>query len=195
MEHDFQTSLRRSFHYQDAYWWEVVYKQAFPTLAGMQDVRQNGWAQQAGIDRVLLLADSSRITVDEKVREKDYGDIALEVWSDHQRRKDGWTKKPLAIDYLAYAVVPSATVYLLPFRLLQLAYKANETKWRQAVVDQRPGYFVKDARNRGYVTRNLCLPLDDLLDAMKNCMTFSWGITAPEAEATVVRIADLGASA
>lgn len=188
--HDFDRSLAFSHHHQDAYWWDVVYKQAFPTMVGMQDVRGDGWAQRAGIDRRILLGDASYVDIDEKVREKDYGDILLEVWSDFGRRKPGWITKPLAIDYLAYAIKPAATVYLLPFRLLQTTYTKNEAAWRDAVREGRRGYQVRDAQNRGYVTRNLALPIADLLTAMRGCMAFEWGVPGEPAKATVTRIGD-----
>lgn len=186
--HDFDRSLHYSHHQQDAYWWEVVYKRAFPTLVGMQDVRQDGWAQRAGIDRRLLLADASYIDIDEKVRDKDYGDVLLEVWSDFDRRKPGWIQKPLAIDYLAYAIKESATVYLFPFRLLQATFAQHRDEWSAYCKEQRRGYKTVDAQNRGYVTRSLVLPTADLLDAMRDCMVYEWG--TPTDTATVIRFGD-----
>ena len=176
--HDFNASLAKSHKYQDAWWWEHIYRQAFPSFESMQDIKNDGWAQRAGIDRRIHLADGNTIDVDEKVRYKDYGDILLEVWSDFDRKEPGWIQKPLPIDYLAYAVAPSATVYLFPFQLLQHTFRKNRSDWKRAVDEGRPGYDAKKAlnesRGRRWTTTSLVLPLDDLLAAMREAMVFHW---------------------
>src|SRR5688572_29161879 len=101
--HDFGASLAQSNRHTDAPWWRDVYRTAFPSLRSMVSVKEDGWAQRGGIDRVLTLSSGRTIYVDEKVREKDYGDIILEQWSDVERRKPGWIQKPLACEYIAYA--------------------------------------------------------------------------------------------
>lgn len=56
VNHDFLTSLALSQTYADAPWWLDLYRQAFPTLVSAVCVRDDGWAQRGGIDRVLTLA-------------------------------------------------------------------------------------------------------------------------------------------
>ena len=90
--HDFQASLARSREYADAPWWIDMYRRAFPTLQSAVTVRDDGWAQRGGIDRVLTLACGRTLTVDEKVRTNDWPDILLEQWSDEARRSPGWVQ-------------------------------------------------------------------------------------------------------
>lgn len=52
----------------------------------MVSVRDDGWAQRGGIDRVITLACGRTIKIDEKVRKEDWPDILLERWSDEQRK-------------------------------------------------------------------------------------------------------------
>src|SRR5208283_547587 len=100
--HVFGESLARSRSRESASFWLATYRKAFPTLLTAEPIRDDGWAQRAGIDRVLTLACGRTIWIDEKVREKDYGDILLERWSNYERLVDGWIVKPVACHYLAY---------------------------------------------------------------------------------------------
>lgn len=164
--HDFTTSLALSNRYTDAPWWMDIYRKAFPTLVSAVCVRNDGWAQRGGIDRVLTLACGRVYTVDEKVRTNDWPDILLEQWSDEERRKPGWVQKPLACDFIAYAFAPSRRCYLLPVALLQRAWRLNGREWIEAHGQRR-------ARNVGYVTANVPVPLSELERAMVQAMLVS----------------------
>lgn len=174
MLHDFHERLAMSESYSDAPWWLEVYRAAFPRLATMTLVREDGWAQRAGIDRRLTLTCGQTFTVDEKVREKDWPDFLLERWSDEARQKAGWVQKPLACDFIAYAFVPSRTCYLLPVPTLQRAWRQHGRQWIGS-------YGEKRAQNRGYVTTSVAVPRETLLRAMADAMTVRW--TPQEARA------------
>jgi hypothetical protein len=98
MRHNFDTSLALSKEHEDAPWWPEVYARAFPGHLSSVSVREDGWAQRGGIDRVITLRSGKTVTVDEKVRLQDWPDIALERWSDRQRKVPGWIQKDLACD-------------------------------------------------------------------------------------------------
>ena len=112
--HDFKQSLELSQATADEPFWEDIYRRAFHGFASMVSVRDDGWAQRGGIDRVITLNSGKTITVDEKLRETDWPDILLERWSNEARRIPGWVQKDLACDFIAYAFRPSRTCYLLP---------------------------------------------------------------------------------
>jgi len=92
-------------------------------------IREDGWAQRGGIDRVLTLQCGRTYTVDEKVRTENWPDILLEQWSDEERRIPGWIQKPLACDFIAYAYAPAETCYLLPVVRLQRAWRQRGREW------------------------------------------------------------------
>jgi len=165
--HNFDQCLKRSQSHAAADWWEVIYRKAFNGIAAMVDVRKDGWAQRGGIDRVVTLCSGRTITIDEKVREKDYGDILLERWSDRQRRKPGWVQKPLACEFIAYAVAPTRICYLLPTLTLQRA-------WREYGPDWINRYDPIIARNFGYETESIAVPVDVLFAALTGAMTVTW---------------------
>ncbi|WP_338015309.1 hypothetical protein [Altererythrobacter sp. C41] len=161
--HDFHASLALSNHYSDAPWWMDIYRRAFPTLVSAVSVRDDGWAQRGGIDRILTLACGRVFTVDEKVRTNDWPDILLERWSDEERRKAGWIQKPLACDFIAYAFAPSRRCYLLPVAPLQRAWRMNGRHWIEQY-GQRPAF------NPGYRSTSVPVPISTLMDAISAAM-------------------------
>ncbi len=165
--HDFDESLRLSHEAADAPFWLDVYRQAFPGLQAAVNVRDDGWAQRGGIDRVLTLKSGKTLNVDEKVRAKDYPDILLERWSDRARRKPGWMQKDLACDFIAYAFLPSQRCYLLPFPTLRRAWLKNGREW----IEKYPHV---PAQNRTYVTESIAVPIDVLMAALQDAMVVSW---------------------
>lgn len=172
--HNFKESLKKSEQYVDAPWWLDVYREAFPTLQAHVSVREDGWAQRAGIDRVLTLECGRTITVDEKVRERDYGDILLEYWSNAERQIRGWVCKPLACDFIAYAVAPTSTCYLLPTLTLRSAWRKNAEKWISLGRQKKDGFQWCPAKNGTYTTVSVAVPKDVLMTAMRDAMVVSW---------------------
>lgn len=161
--HDFQSSLALSNSLSDAPWWLDLYRQAFPTLVSAVSVRDDGWAQRGGIDRVLTLACGRTYTVDEKVRTNEWPDILLEEWSDEARRSPGWVLKPLACDFIAYAFAPSRRCYLLPVAPLQRAWRLHGDDWTQV-------YGYRRARNPGYMTACVPVPIPVLMREIMRAM-------------------------
>jgi hypothetical protein len=175
MLHDFRQSLALSHEYEDAPWWLEVYSRAFPGFHSMMSVRKDGWAQRGGIDRVVQLKSGKSVTVDEKVRAKDWGDIALERWSDREKKVPGWVQKDLACDFIAYAFVPSQRCYLFPFLTLRRAWILEGKRWCDLAEQKAGGFSVVHAENRGYTTESIAVPLDILLASIRQSMTVSWG--------------------
>lgn len=165
--HDFDESLRRSHSASDLPIWLEIYRKAFPTLQASIDHRQDGEHQRAGIDRSVVLANSKQILIDEKVRWKDYDDIALEYWSDRDRRIPGWVCKPLRADFICYAIAPVGRAYLLPVPQLQQAWQRHGEQWASAYRDC-------EARNRNYVTVSCPVPVGVLFKAIGDCLRVSF---------------------
>ena len=165
--HNFARSLAASNEQADNPIWFDVYTKAFPSLESIACVRQDGWAQRGGIDRVLVLGSGKTLSIDEKVRKKDYGDILLEVYSDYERRIPGWVAKDLACDYIAYAVIPSKVCYLLPFHALRRAWQTNRREWWR-------NYLIPPANNGTYNTVNVAIPRPVLFNALRDAMEVSW---------------------
>ncbi len=100
--HNFRQSMAWAKRYEDAPWWENVYREAFPSMLRME-YEYDALAQRRGIDRRIYLKSGKQYVIDEKVRGKDYSDILLEYWSDYEHRIRGWAVKDLDCDFIAYA--------------------------------------------------------------------------------------------
>lgn len=172
--HDFRRSVDLSRQYAGAPWWEQVYRAAFPSFAAMVYVNDDGWAQRGGIDRVVTLTSGKTLYIDEKVRTEDWPDFLIERWSDREHQVPGWAKKDLACDYIAYAFIPSATCYLLPFQQLRLAVSTHGQIWLRKAEAKQDGYRVVEAKNGGYTTESIVIPKEVLLDALVGAMKVHW---------------------
>lgn len=172
--HNFHESLEKSHAQENAPFWREVYSRAFPGLASLVSVRKDGWAQRGGIDRVITLASGRVVTVDEKVRSKSYGDIILERWSSRERKVPGWVQKDLACDYIAYAFIPDARCYLLPFLSLRAAWLKNGREWIDWAKSNEGGYRIVLAKNEGYTTESIAIPIPDLLSALQQAQIVEW---------------------
>lgn len=162
-EHHFRTSLAISDSYRGAGWWIPVYQRAFPRLESAVAVKDDGWAQRGGIDRLVTLSCGRTFSIDEKVRLHEWPDILLEQWSDEARRIPGWVQKPLACDFIAYAFAPTGVCYLLPVPALQRA-------WRMFGRDWIKHYGKRRAYNPGYVSVSVPVPKTELIWAIAQAM-------------------------
>lgn len=162
--HDFNDSLRSSHRASDLPIWLEIYRQTFPTMQACIDHRKDGEHQRAGIDRSVILENSKQILIDEKIRWKSYPDIALEYWSDRDRKVLGWVCKPLRADFICYAIAPTGNAYLLPVHQLQQAWSVHGTKW---IETYSPAI---NAPNRNYVTVSCGVPVPVLFKAIGECL-------------------------
>lgn len=175
MPHDFATSLALSHEQADAECWPEIYSRAFPGYLSAVSVRRDGWAQRGGIDRVVTLRSGKTVTIDEKVRSKDWDDIALERWSDRDRRTPGWIQKDLACDFIAYAFIPSQRCYLFPALTLRRAWQLEGRNWIELAETEAGGFRIVLAENRNYVTESVAVPTEILLAAVRQAMVVNWG--------------------
>lgn len=165
--HSFQESLEQSAELALESWWEDIYRLYFPHFLSMSPPIEDGWGQRAGIDRIVLLKSGKQITIDEKVRYTDYGDILIEYWSDKERKVPGWGMRELDFDYIAYAVLPAKTCYMIPFDLLQSTVYNNAENW----IKQYGGI---QAVNQNHTTVNMAVPTDILFNAMNKACGVKW---------------------
>lgn len=168
MTHDFGRSLAVSRAQANLPLWREVYDQAFGPNPAMAYVANDGWAQRGGIDRIVTCASGKTLSIDEKVRTIDYGDILLEVWSSVEDRIPGWVAKDLACDFVAYAILPTNTCYLLPFAMLRRAWKQNRIRWWAS------GRRIS-ADNGRYHTISLAMPTSEVMSAISAAAVVRFG--------------------
>ena len=93
-----------------------------------------------GIDFLAVIAEDVAFKIDQKTRrggaaqfwKNGIPEIALELWSDRERKVPGWTKDyTKQTDYILQTYDPSDWVYayLLPFQLLRMGFAEQEQRW------------------------------------------------------------------
>jgi hypothetical protein len=152
---------------EDEFWVEA-YQRFFVDYQESMTIDRACAAQYRGVDRVVALSSGKTVRIDEKTRRDDYGDILLEYCSnDTTEGNDGWMNEPLLIDYLAYGIRPTGTVYMLPWEALRRAWIDNRASWlRQAKADAR-GFTHVSAHNDGYVTKSIAIDVDLLMNTVR----------------------------
>jgi hypothetical protein len=157
--HDFRERLAYSEEASGDEFWEAVYRKAFPDMIAQIPCIGDNQAQRLGIDRFVTLSSGRVLRIDEKKRMKVYPDILLEVVSVDRTNAPGWIEKDLQIDYLAYAFMPTKTVYLFDWLMLRRAWLHKGTEWRAK-------YGEKAAQNDGYRTISVPVPIEELRRAV-----------------------------
>ncbi len=164
--HDFNASLdvSNSGKYNELF--DACYRAWFPNLEVITRHLLYGYWQTGGIDTSVILTTSQQILIDEKIRLKGpggriYNDILLEHVSNDRKNTPGWVCKPLLADFIAYLNVPLGTCYKLPVNDLQNAWEINKNEWISR-------YGIKPAQNKGYRSLSTPVPVNILLDAIKD---------------------------
>lgn len=187
MSHDFDERLAYSHGQADQDWWGIVYRQAFPDMIHMADLRADGWHQKAGRDRAVILSSGRTVYVDEKVRSEAYDDVAVEIWSTYPKggrppyppvptATPGWARKALDCDWLAYAFVPTRTCHLFPFLGVRAAMERFRSEWLNNATGRANGFRWVVAENARYLSISVAVPLAALRRAVADAMTITWAV-------------------
>lgn len=104
---------------------------------GVTNIQQDCAAQRAGCDVVLTLSNGQTVKVDEKLQRRETNTLYLEY--EVGKGKAGWMEKDLAVDYIAYGMLPSRTAYMLPYPQLRGAWAKYGEEWKQLYTKQTLG--------------------------------------------------------
>lgn len=158
---NFHSDLQYSIDARDDEQLDTFYREAFPLAERIEFCAELA-LQKRGIDKIVHFKGGNSVTVDEKKRRRDYGDILLELRSNKERGTPGWLFYAQC-DYIVYAVLAAGKVYLLPTLLLKMAWRQHGAAW----VNQ---YEKKYADNGLYRTENIAIPTGVLLKALSEQM-------------------------
>lgn len=123
--------------------------------------------QFKGRDKILVLEDGRRITVEEKERRKYYSDFLIEGFSTFYGNGDprnipGWIEKE-GSDWFFYYIAPTKSGYLLPFPLLQRTWHKNRLDWYNNGTIREKEKVEKNGRR----IMNYAIKIPKLIQAMK----------------------------
>ncbi|GAI96733.1 unnamed protein product, partial [marine sediment metagenome] len=162
--HEFEPNLLYSLETEESEYLDSVYRQIFPELKDIELIETRG-EQREGIDKRLYFENGAIITLEEKKRRVDYGDILLEIWSVWERRILGWLYTSHT-DYISYFIPSSPKLYILPLLLVRKAWARNQELW----TDQ---YREIQAKNEGYTTISRAILTNVLLSAIQRAHAFT----------------------
>jgi hypothetical protein len=201
--HDFHERLEFSARLSDETSWVGFYQGLWPDMVSSSRLDRDSEWQRDGIDRIVFLKNGRQLLIDEKKRQKTdqhgrpFLDVLLEEWSvfhrdGDQRNRIGWAlDRRKRCDFVAYAIPLAHRCYLLPFELSRLAFEVHRSDWGRR-------FGTREAKNDGYVTRNVPVPWGTLHAAIveqmqrsfvnpsalalpapfvvKDQLTFKWGV-------------------
>ena len=169
--HPFRPYLEES---NDPRWrplWEQLYRAYFPTLASAELLPAAGTGQRLGHDVRLRLGVGTEFMVEEKLRPPRpdlanggaWDDVLLEFETNGGPK--GWVNGTYRTDYFAYLVAAGPWGLVTPWEPLAQAWRWRGEGWKRR-------YGVREAHNADYVTRFVCVPLDELRNAVPTLRRF-----------------------
>lgn len=168
MKHEFFASRNKAQGISESPIWDDIYRQAFPGFhAQVPHPSGEHWGQYAGIDRTIVLSSGANITLDEKLRYAPYQDVLLEYWAVKEKGVPGWVCLDLACDFISYANLPLGVCYLLPFPLLRRAWQNHGEDWKKQ-------YRIVTAKNQGYTSESVAVPIKELVIALVGAMRLTF---------------------
>lgn len=164
---DFKTDLEYSKNANDSELLNKFYHKFFPGIIKIEEV-EDLTLQKTGIDKIMHFKGGMTITVEEKKRRVVYGDVALETKSvvKGNYEKPGWIFTCQS-DFIAYAIMPTRKIYMLPTGVLKLSWMKNFYEWEER-------FETKSASNQGYHTEFVPIPKEVLFNSMGEEMQFSF---------------------
>jgi hypothetical protein len=172
--HVFDSDLAESLTYNGE--WDSYYSAIWGSEIARVEFVKDIEEQRHGIDRRIVLRSGQVITVDEKHRRKDYGDILLELWSvfmgpGNPRNRRGWALDWNKLcDYIAWCVIPANSCRLIPYDALR------RTTWNRmkAWTAGQGGRWRKLADNGRYTTVNVAVPWDEFYLCLREDSVSQW---------------------
>lgn len=126
IESHFHMELQRSNSPAHTAFWHQAHERSFKGFQSMTSVTDLT-LQSQGLDRIIT-TDTRTLTVEEKLDETPYPNIAFEVWSTRHTHK-GWALKDLQADIFAYGFKHSGTVYYFTTTSLLAAFREHQPEW------------------------------------------------------------------
>jgi len=120
--------------------------------------------QKQGIDKVLYFNNGKSITIDEKKRRRDYGDMLIETTKNVELNKKGWIYYTKA-DYIVYWIEGSRSVYFINFKKLQRLYLKNQITWNM-------NYKIPPVYNKYYTTQNIAVPWHEIRSSIERVIKY-----------------------
>lgn len=158
-------TLERAFAYAP-FWRDIyIWSGQLPSCVDLAYVSDEA-IQRSGRDRDLFFDDETVKGAEEKLRFCIYRDMALETDSCFELGTPGWIYNLDNADYLTYVNMLRGIAHIIPAAPFRWVRDKYVGLWERFAEQEKRGYLVKYAKNRGYRdyhSRILCVPMDDFL--------------------------------
>lgn len=168
--HGLSAEMNRSMRPELLAWWDAIYHKTFANIVRIERMPTGTAIQKSGIDVILHRENGTQIAIDEKTRDKDYGDLLLEFESTAEL--PGWIEKDAPIDWLFYGVYPQGEYWALPWPILKSVWLEQGEAWLKR-------YHIKQAHNKSpqsgmqWVSRSVAVPWNVILSEVGRKMVGS----------------------
>jgi len=150
---------------------DLFYFKYFPDLAHIEKINDE-IRQKQGIDKILHFKSGESKNIEEKIRDKDYGDILFEEYSNYETKSLGWMLKDQATDYLIYVILPKNRLYVFDYPKLKTLFLGNYNNWLLKY-DRKMGKTLQNGKLL-YETSNIPVPLT----LVKDCIYKSFDLVS-----------------
>lgn len=177
-DYDFKERLGLANSEEIATKLEAWYRTLWPSLLSIKAIPYSDQRQSLGVDRVIKVAECQVVYIEEKIREKDFGDFLCEEISVFYGENDprnvvGWTVDDKKISHLvAYYVIPCDQLVMLPAQLLRWTAKQWINSWAATY-----GRKIASTNGGEWRTINVAVPWSVLWQRMRECSVLGGEIT------------------
>ena len=166
--HEFKQSRARSEGYDDlvANCMQLYFGAAFGRYSKNTDLALD----MKGVDATVELTNGKQVYLDLKADSYNTEQVALELWSNTERGKLGWTCDNTKLtDLVVYIKVAKQRLYVFPFLQLQRFMRQQCQSDPNALMDR-----MKVVRNPNYTTTIALYSTDEMLTAMGDCVVMTF---------------------
>jgi hypothetical protein len=123
-------ALQRKAIVADRHRFEALYRMFYSDAERIVWCSDSNVHRAAGVDALIFLPSGQTVTVAEMIRDEDYGDMLIEVFSDARRKHV--SHETFQAQFIAYAIVASHEAFWIPAGKLIRAFGKYLQSWIDA---------------------------------------------------------------
>lgn len=161
--HEYHASESGAQRHQRSSWYSNIIRKKWGA-GGLYIIPKNDPRQMQGVDVIASPCDlyPKQFTLDNKFREKLWDDVLLELLSNEETERLGWTCGDLKCDFIGYWFVETRGGFLISWPSLRAAWESNAASWTGEFGVKRS---YNESGGRKWTTVNVPVPVRELESA------------------------------
>lgn len=157
--HEYHVSEGVSQAYQRSNWYTDIMRKKWGAGV-LYIIPKNDPRQMDGIDVIVCPNNlPRRFSLDNKFREKLWNDVLLEVYSNEETRRIGWTGADLKCDLIGYWYVEARGGFLISWPQLHSVWQENAVAW---ITEFGIKQSLNESGGRKWTTVNVPIPVREI---------------------------------